>query len=93
MAFGPNSPLYGMSQTQLQTLLAQAQTAYGNLMMGARAVNLSYSQGDGGSKSVTYDRIEGGVAQLRIFIQELQQALGITRRLPRRFVRVGMGWR
>lgn len=92
MAIGPNSPLYGMTQQQLQTALTNAQTAYVALMTGQRTVNLSYSQGDG-SKSVTFDRLEGGIAQLRLFIQELQRALGNTCRPARRFVRVGMGWR
>lgn len=86
MSIGPSSPLYGMTQQQLQTALTNAQTAYVNLMSGARTVTLSYSQGDG-SKSVTYDRVEGGIAQLRLFIQEIQRALGNLRCPPRRFAR------
>lgn len=86
MSIGPNSPLYGMSQAQLQTALSNAQTAYLQFMSGARSVSISYSQGDG-SKSVTYDRIEGGIAQLRFFIQELNRALGNTACPPRRHVR------
>lgn len=90
MAICPGSPLYGMSQQQLQTALTNAQNAYVALMSGARTVNLSYTQGDG-SKSVTYDRVE--IAQLRMFIEELQQALGIICRPRRRFARIGWGWR
>lgn len=81
-----DSPLYGMTTAQLQAALTQAQTAYVALMSGQRTVSLSYSQGDG-SKSVTYDRVEGGVAQLRMFINELQRALGISRCPPRRYTR------
>lgn len=92
MAIGPNSPLYGMTQQQLQAALTAAQNAYVALMTGERTVTASYSQGDG-SKSVTFDRLEGGVAQVRLFIQELQRALGNTCRRPRRFIRVNMGWR
>lgn len=88
----PCSPFSGMSTTQLQAALAQAQQAYINLMSGARTVTLTYAQGDG-SKSVTYDTVAGGVAQIRMLIQELQVALGNLRRPCRRFVRFGMGWR
>lgn len=84
MSIGPTSPLYGMSQAQLQAALTNAQTAYTQLMSGARAVTLSYSQGDG-SKSVSYDRVD--MAQLRFFIQELQQALGVLPCRPRRYAR------
>lgn len=79
-----------MSQQQLQTALTNAQNAYVTLMTGARTVSLSYSQGDG-SKSVTYDQVD--IARLRLFIQELQQALGNICRPPRRFARLGWGWR
>lgn len=92
MAVGPLSPLYGMTQQQLQAALANAQQAYLALMSGARTVTLSYSQGDG-SKSVSYDRVEGGIAQLRILIQELNQALGNIGCTPRRFSRFSWGWR
>lgn len=88
----PASPLYGMTQAQLQAALANAQQAYIAFMSGQRTVNLSYAQGDG-SKSVTYDRLEGGMTQLRFFIQELQIALGALRRPQRRFVRPSFGWR
>jgi hypothetical protein len=88
----PASPFYGMTQAQLQAALASAQQAYLALMSGQRTVNLSYTQGDG-SKSVTYDRVEGGIAQVRILILELQQALGNLRRLPRRFARFSFGSR
>lgn len=81
-----------MTQQQLQTALSQAQAAYTALMTGQRTVTLSYGQGDG-NKSVTFDRLEGGVAQVRFFINELQIALGNICRRPRRFVRFGMGWR
>ncbi len=81
-----NSPLYGMTPAQLQAALTQAQSAYVALMTGQRVVSVSYSQGDG-SKSVTYDSVQGGVAQLRMFINELQRALGITRCAPRRYTR------
>lgn len=92
MAISPYSPLYGMSQQQLQTALTNAQNAYVALMSGARTVSLSYGQGDG-SKSVTYDAVAGGVAQLRLFIQELNRALGNLPCRPRRYATFGMGWR
>jgi hypothetical protein len=87
-----SSPLYGMTTPQLQAALASAQAAYVALMSGQRTVNLSYAQGDG-SKSVTYDKVEGGIAQLRFFIQELQRALGNLRCRPRRFASFSWGWR
>lgn len=87
------SPLYGMSQAALQAALAQAQAAYIALQTGQRTVTLSYAQGDGGSKSVTFDAVQGGIAQVRLFIQELQIALGNQRRPQRRFARFNWGWR
>ena len=84
-----DSPLYGMTTAQLQAALTQAQTAYVALMSGQRTVSLSYSQGDG-SKSVTYDRVEGGdedaVLALLARVGRADDAWGVR---GRRLERVG----
>lgn len=79
-----SSLLAGRSPAQLQTDLANAQQAYIDLTMGAKAVTLSYTQGDG-SKNVTYTQTN--LAQLAGLIQMLQQQLGIVvrARRPTRF--------
>jgi hypothetical protein len=68
----------GMSQPQLRTALAAAQSALIDLQMGKAVVSLSYSQGDG-AKSIT--RKMGTVAECTALILQLQRALGIA---PRR---------
>lgn len=79
--YNPNTSIFaGMSTEQLQAALTAAQTALIQLQTGAKAVTLSYTQGDG-TKSVTYQQASlGGLAML---IKQLQAQLGIIRR-PRR---------
>lgn len=79
----PCGPFAGMTQAQLQALLAKAQTAYFDLMTGNKNVTLSYSQGDG-AKSVTKQMTS--VANLTAFMMMIQQALGMPcgRRRPLR---------
>ena len=81
-----------MSQQQLQTALSNAQQAWLALSSGQRTVTLSYSQADG-NKSVTYDRVEGGIKQIELLIQQIQAALGNVCGPRRRFVRFNWGWR
>ena len=70
----------GMTVAAKQAALAQAQAAYVQMMTGAKGVSFSYSQGDGG-KSVTY--APTSVANLQLFIRQLQQSLGIVGRTRR----------
>ncbi|QCR38955.1 gpW family head-tail joining protein [Nissabacter sp. SGAir0207] len=80
----PNSGLLaGMSPAQLKKMLADAQTAYGELLMGKKGVSFSYTQGDG-TRSVTYQPTS--VADVTSLIQQLQKALGM-RHSPRRAMR------
>jgi hypothetical protein len=67
-------PYAGMSQAQLQALLAQAQAALPTLVSGGRPVTISYSSGEG-NRTVTYAR--SSEAALRNMIRELQVALGL----------------
>lgn len=66
------SPLYGMTDAQLQAALTSAQQAYVDLRTGDKAVTVSYAQGDG-SRSVTFQQTN--MANLRLFIADLQAAL------------------
>lgn len=85
--FDPNSSLLaGRPTAQLQTDLANAQQAYIDLSSGAKAVTLSYTQGDG-SKSVTYTPAD--LAALSALIKMLQMQLGIVTR-GRRPIRFNM---
>ncbi len=61
----------------LERRLAEAQTAYHDLMTGQREVSLSYAQGDG-MKSVTYTAMN--LPALKAYIAELTSQLGIGRR-------------
>jgi hypothetical protein len=73
----------GMSREQLVTALTAAQTAMIELQTGARAVSLSYAQGDG-AKSVTRKSVT--IGECSALIRQLQIALGIAR--PRRAARL-----
>ncbi|MBB2981756.1 gpW family protein [Paraburkholderia tropica] len=75
------SPLYGMSDAQLQTALAAAQQAYADLRTGKKVVSISYAQG-GGSRSATFQQTD--LASLRMWILDLQQALNPALRINRR---------
>ena len=66
------SPLYGMTDAQLQAALAAAQQAYIDLRTGNKAVTVAYAQGDG-SRSVTFQATN--LASIRMFISDLQAAL------------------
>lgn len=76
-------PLAGVPAATLQLWLATAQTAYNDLMGGAKVVSASYAQGDG-SRSVTYSQTS--LMNLQAYIASLQQALGMrgARRRPMR---------
>ena len=76
--------LAGMSRAQLAAMLASAQQAYTELLMGKKGVSFSYSQGDG-TRSVTYQATT--VANITMLIKQLQKALGINQasRRPMRF--------
>lgn len=64
------SILAGLTQDQLQLMLTEAQTAYGQLMAGGKVVSVSYE-----GKSVTYSQAQSG--DLVSWIMLLQRALGI----------------
>lgn len=67
-------PLAGMTPEQLKAALAAAQEAYADLLLGNKGVSFSYAQGDG-TRSVTFQGTS--LANLQVFIRQLQQALGI----------------
>jgi len=66
------SVLAGIAATTLHAWLSQAQQAYQDLMVGAKAVTLTYGMGDG-QKSVTYHRIDS--PKLLAWIGQLQAEL------------------
>ena len=74
--------LVGMSQPQLQALLASLQTAYAAIITGRREVIVTYGQGEG-TKSVTFNQVSA--TSLRQHITEVQAALGLGQ--PRRALR------
>lgn len=76
-----SSPYYGMSDAQLQAAIAAAQQAMIQLRTGNKPVSVSYAQG-GGSRSATF--VATDLANLRMFIAELQQALNPGMRIKRR---------
>jgi hypothetical protein len=79
--WNPNlSVLAGMTTAQLQAALTAAQTAYTQLMTGAKAVDVSYAQADG-SKHVRFT--EANVQNLVSFIAEIRTQLGQQRRARR----------
>jgi len=67
-------PLAGMTPEQLKSAMAEAQEAYTELQTGNKGVSFSYAQGDG-TRSVTFQGTS--LANLQVFIRQLQQALGI----------------
>ena len=76
-----SSPYYGMTDAQLMAAIASAQQAYLQLRTGTKVVNVSYAQG-GGSRSATFQQTD--MANLRMLISELQQALNPGVRIRRR---------
>jgi hypothetical protein len=79
-----DSVLTGMSRQDLQAALTAAQTAYTQLMTGAKVATVSISQ-DGGSRTVSYT--PANVGSLTAFIRLVQAQLGINTmgRRPVRF--------
>lgn len=83
--YNPATSIFaGMPTAQLQALLTAAQNAYTDISLGAKAVNISYAQGDG-NKAVTYQMTS--LPNVVAFIKQLQVQLGIVRhgRRPTRF--------
>jgi hypothetical protein len=76
-----SSPYYGMTDQQLMAAIAKAQQAYLELRTGAKVVSVSYAQG-GGSRNATFQQTD--MANLRMLIAELQQALNPGVRIKRR---------
>ena len=68
------SILSGVPRHTLQDWLHQAQLAYQSLMVGGKAITLTYGMGDG-QKSVTYARAEA--PKLMQWINTLQIALKV----------------
>lgn len=76
----PISIFQGMSTSDLQQALINAQNAYLLLMTGGKGQSYSYTQGDG-ARAVTYTMTTP--AQILALIRQLQQALGIVCRARR----------
>jgi hypothetical protein len=76
--------LLGVDPGTLQLWLTQAQTAMQQLRVGGQPVEVSYGQGDGGTKTVRYTRAT--IPDLSAYILQLQRALGNIR--PRRAIGV-----
>jgi hypothetical protein len=75
------SPLYGMSDAQLQAALASAQQAYADLRSGKKVVSISYAQGTG-ARSATFQQTD--MANLRMWIADLIAALNPGVKINRR---------
>ena len=75
------NPFYGMDETTLTNALAAAQKALIELQLGQKAVQLSYTQGDG-SRSATYQVTSR--LDLENLINQIRAALGqpVQRRGP-----------
>ena len=83
MATCSSTILEGMTQDQLRAALTAAQTAYTELVTGAKVVSVAYTQADS-SRSVQFSKTT--TQDLVQFIQLLQLKLGLTRgRRPVRF--------
>lgn len=78
-------PLAGMTPEQLKAALAAAQEAYAELLLGNKGVSFSYAQGDG-TRSVTFQGTS--LANLQMFIRQLQQKLGLCSCSRSRYQRV-----
>lgn len=76
-----SSPYYGMTDQQLMAAISAAQQAYIDLRTGKKVVSVSYAQG-GGARSATFQQTD--MANLRLLIAELQQALNPGVRIKRR---------
>jgi len=67
--------LAGVPRETLQAWLTAAQSAYMELMTGAKVASASYTQNDG-SRAVTYTQTD--VMKLIAFIRSLQVQLGLA---------------
>ncbi|MFD1557081.1 gpW family head-tail joining protein [Paraburkholderia silviterrae] len=76
-----SSPYYGMTDAQLMVAINNAQAAHIELRTGKKVVTVAYAQG-GGSRSATFQQTD--MANLRLLIAELQQALNPGVRIRRR---------
>jgi hypothetical protein len=86
MAFNVDTSLFsGMTPDALQTALISAQQALIQLQTGAKAIDVSYTQGDS-AKRVTFARAE--LPQLVQLIKYLQACLGIIPRPRNRAIGV-----
>lgn len=65
-------PLDGIALSDLQAQLGAMQTAYMQIMSGAKTVTVSYTQGDG-AKSVTYQA--ASATNVLAMIMSLQSAI------------------
>lgn len=70
----------GMSADAMQAQLSALQTAYFELVSGAKVVSASYGQGDG-TRTVTFRQADKTEIQRTILM--LQKALGLIRHYPR----------
>jgi hypothetical protein len=68
--------LIGVDPALLRQWLGEAQTAYQQMMVSNNPQTVTYGQGDG-QKSVTFSR-STNPGQLAAWIQQLQQALGLS---------------
>lgn len=64
-------------RAQLEANLAQAKAALHNLLIGKQVAEASYAMGEG-SRTVKYTATN--IGQLRSYIADLQQQLGLGRR-------------
>jgi hypothetical protein len=67
-------PMTAEQRADLETRLRDAESARHELAIGRRASVVSYGQGDGGHKSVTYTRTT--LSQLDGYIADLKRQLG-----------------
>jgi hypothetical protein len=77
------SALLGLPTATLQLWLTEAQTALHYLTTGRQTAVASYAEGTG-SRSVTYTKAT--IGDLRVYIRQLQEALGVAS--PRRAIGV-----
>lgn len=73
MSIANTNPFSGMDEDQLKQALASAQQAYIDLMTGNKGVTFSYTQGDGGTKTVSYKPTDQ--ASLMVLISQLKKAI------------------
>jgi hypothetical protein len=67
--------LAGVDNATLKKWLTDAQNALNSLMLGTKAIEVTYTQGDG-QRSVTYTRTN--MQQLTMWIGQIQAQLGVT---------------